>query len=62
MSKNNIVCLTGHTSELQFQLAELLDIGYEILDIHSQFTVNEKGYDRAKSIIWLQKKVKVSHD
>ena len=61
MMNNSVVCLSGESSDLQLDLAELLNEGYSILDIHSQYVETGKGYNKAKSIIWLQKELEVTH-
>ena len=55
MMNNSVVCLSGESSDLQRDLAELLNEGYLVLDIHSQYVDTGRGYDKAKSIIWLKK-------
>ena len=56
------ICLTGECSDIQNDVSLLINEGYKVLDIHSQFIVNEKGYDKPKSIVWLQKECEVSYE
>lgn len=58
MITNSIICITGDCSDIQQDVASMVDEGYKIIDIQSQFVVNTSGYDRPKSIIWLQKEMR----
>lgn len=58
----DIICLVGESHDVQSDVSARLNEGYKVLDIHSQFIVNEKGYDKAKSIVWLQKEVEVNYE
>ena len=53
--KKNIVCITGDCDNVQMMAQQLLDEGYNVLGVQSQFLFTAKGYERPKSIMWLIK-------
>lgn len=64
---NHVICLSGDSHDIQTEVANKIDDGYKIIEIHSQYVdvkvsgYNDKTYSTPKSIVWLQKEVEVTH-